>query len=136
MRPKCFGIHTARPVSKQVWVLSGAGKKCPFPSQIGISAPALLCKKTFLYNFLHEINQQDHALKTYKITIKITNLVANEKKRNYKFTFFANSIYHQFNPNLGVGGGRVFGNFTPPSWFSRNNSKTVKAVTLKFCSIQ
>ena len=36
------------------------------------------------------------------------------------------------NPNLGGWGG---GNFTTPSWLSLNNSKTVKAVTLKFCSI-
>ena len=36
------------------------------------------------------------------------------------------------NPNLGGGGG----NFTPPSWFSLNNSKMVKAVTLEFHSIQ
>ena len=28
------------------------------------------------------------------------------------------------------------GNFTHPSWFSLNNSKTVKAVTQKFCSMQ
>ena len=34
------------------------------------------------------------------------------------------------NPNLGGG------NFTPLSWFSLSNSKTVKAVTLEFCSIQ
>ena len=35
-----------------------------------------------------------------------------------------------------VGGG-VGGNFIPPpSWFSLNNSRTVKAVTLEFCSIQ
>ena len=32
-------------------------------------------------------------------------------------------------------GGWVEGNFTP-SWFSLNNSKTVRAVTLEFCSIQ
>ena len=51
-------------------------------------------------------------------------------------------IYHDdlfseisLNPNLGVCGGG--GNFTPlPSWFSLNNSKKVKAVTLEFCSIQ
>ena len=28
------------------------------------------------------------------------------------------------------------GNFTPPCWFSLNNSETVKAVTLVFSSIQ
>ena len=32
-------------------------------------------------------------------------------------------------------GGWVEGNFTP-SWFSLNNSKTVRAVTLELCSIQ
>ena len=38
-----------------------------------------------------------------------------------------------FNPNLGRGGG---GSFTRPhSWFSLNNSKTVKAVALDFGSI-
>ena len=41
-----------------------------------------------------------------------------------------------FNPNMG-GEGRGEGNFTPsPCWFSLNNSETVKAVTLVFCSIQ
>ena len=30
----------------------------------------------------------------------------------------------------------VGGNFIPPCWFSLNNSETVKAVTLAFCSIQ
>ena len=34
------------------------------------------------------------------------------------------------NPNLGGG------NLTPPYWFSFNNSKTVKAVSLAFCNIQ
>ena len=39
-----------------------------------------------------------------------------------------------FNPNLGVrGGGGGWGVFF---WFSLNNAKTVKAVTLEFCSIQ
>ena len=28
------------------------------------------------------------------------------------------------------------GNLLPPSWFSLNNSKMVKAVTLEFCCIQ
>ena len=44
-----------------------------------------------------------------------------------------------FNPTLGGGGG----NFTPllgvilfPCWFNVNNSDTVKAVALAFCSIQ
>ena len=45
------------------------------------------------------------------------------------------SCLNFFNPNLGGGEGGG-GNFTPPSWFSLNNSKTVKAVTLEFCSIQ
>ena len=36
-----------------------------------------------------------------------------------------------------VGGWGGGGNFTPPpSWISLNNSKTVKAVTLDFCSVQ
>ena len=38
------------------------------------------------------------------------------------------------NPNLDGGGGNF--NATPRSWFSLNNSKTVKAVTLEFCIIQ
>ena len=36
-----------------------------------------------------------------------------------------------FNPIL-----REQGQFNPPCWFSLNNSETVKAVTLVFCSIQ
>ena len=40
-----------------------------------------------------------------------------------------------FNPNL-VRRGEGGRNFTPSSWFSLNNSETVKAVTLTFCSIQ
>ena len=64
------------------------------------------------------------------------------------FLFFLecqNYVYH-FSPNLSVcvcvcvcvWGGCMGGcNFTPPpSWFSLNNSKTVKAVILEFCSIQ
>ena len=39
-----------------------------------------------------------------------------------------------FNPNL-EGGGVILPS-PPPSWFFLNNSKTVKAVTLEFCSIQ
>ena len=39
-----------------------------------------------------------------------------------------------FNHNLGVWGGG--GNFTLPSWFSLNNSKTVRVVTLEFYSFQ
>ena len=35
---------------------------------------------------------------------------------------------------VGRGGGGGF--YLPPSWFSFNNSKTVKAVTLEICSIQ
>ena len=37
-----------------------------------------------------------------------------------------------FNPN--VGGGVGGGNLTP-SWFPLNNLRTVKAVSLEFCSI-
>ena len=40
-----------------------------------------------------------------------------------------------FNPNPGRKG-RGGGFYLPPSWFSFNNSKTVKAVTLEICSIQ
>ena len=36
------------------------------------------------------------------------------------------------NPNLGVWGGVIL----PPIWFSLNNSKMVKVVTLEFCNIQ
>ena len=39
--------------------------------------------------------------------------------------------YILVDPNLGGVGG---GNFTP-CWFALNNSETVKAVTLTFCSI-
>ena len=47
------------------------------------------------------------------------------------------------NPNLGDfgegkgGGGGGFGGYLPHScWFSFNNSETIKAVNLAFCSIQ
>ena len=40
---------------------------------------------------------------------------------------------NDFNPNLGGGSGGVI---LPPCWFSLNNSKTVKAVTLAFYSIE
>ena len=49
------------------------------------------------------------------------------------------SSHFSFNPNLGAcvwGGGRGAGGFYHPSWVSLNNSETVKAVTLVFCSIQ
>ena len=60
------------------------------------------------------------------------------------------SSHFSFNPNLGAcvcvcvgeggegrGGGRGgAGGFYHPSWVSLNNSETVKAVTLAFCSIQ
>ena len=46
----------------------------------------------------------------------------------------ADVLYNYIKPNLGKGGGG--GNFTPPCWFSLNNSETVKAVTLAFSSIQ
>ena len=45
------------------------------------------------------------------------------KKHIWSFQFI--------NPNLGGG---LF--YSPPSWFSLNNSRTVKALTLEFCSIQ
>ena len=45
------------------------------------------------------------------------------------------SYFSLLNPNLGRREGKG-GNFIPPSWISLNNSKTVKAVTLEFCSIQ
>ena len=44
------------------------------------------------------------------------------------------SNHHQsINPNLGGG---VILPPRPPSWFSLNNSKAVRAVTLESCSIQ
>ena len=46
---------------------------------------------------------------------------------------------NKLNPNLGRWGGDRggVGNFTSsPCWYSLNNSETVKAVTLAFCSIQ
>ena len=42
-----------------------------------------------------------------------------------------NELDTALNPNLGVGS-----NFKPCCWFSPNNSKTVKFVTVAFCSIQ
>ena len=47
------------------------------------------------------------------------------------FPFFFKGI---LNPNPGGGGGVILP--LPPSWFSLNNSKTVIAVTLKYCSVQ
>ena len=47
-------------------------------------------------------------------------------------TFFSTGTmltFSQFNPNQG-------GGTLPHCWFSLNNSETVKAVTLAFCSIQ
>ena len=43
-------------------------------------------------------------------------------------------VKHAVNPNLG--GGAKFYPPPLPSWFSLNNSKTIKAVTLEFCSIE
>ena len=40
---------------------------------------------------------------------------------------------NDFNPNLGGGGAGVI---LPICWVSLNNSKTVKAITLAFCSIE
>ena len=42
-----------------------------------------------------------------------------------------NLMMYVSNPNLDEKGG-----FYPPSWFSLNNSKTVKVVTLEFRRIQ
>ena len=47
-------------------------------------------------------------------------------------THYVTSLTLSFNPNLGGGGGIL----PPPCWFSLNNSETVKAITLAFCSIQ
>ena len=52
-----------------------------------------------------------------------------EPYQAFKMERFAKTV----NPNLGGGGGG--GEFYPPSWFSINNWKTVKAVTREFCSI-
>ena len=47
--------------------------------------------------------------------------------------YLISEIVERLNPNFGGGGS----NFTPPpSWFSLNNSKTVKAITMEICSIQ
>ena len=40
---------------------------------------------------------------------------------------------NDFNPNLGGSGGGVI---LPTCWVSVNNSETVKAVTVAFCSIE
>ena len=44
-------------------------------------------------------------------------------------------VKHAVNPNLG-GGAKFYPPPPLPSWFSLNNSKTIKAVTLEFCSIE
>ena len=46
---------------------------------------------------------------------------------------FQNFQDHILTPLIWKGGGGVI---LPPCWFSFNNSETVKAVTLAFCSIQ
>ena len=48
------------------------------------------------------------------------------------------TLHYDINANLG---GRGWGLVilpapSPPGWFSLNNSKTIKAVTLEFCRIQ
>ena len=59
-------------------------------------------------------------------------------KKSNKFSDMQQTSHIVLNPNLvrvGEAGGG--GNFTlSPSWFALNNSKSVKAVTLEFCSIQ
>ena len=57
------------------------------------------------------------------ITIKVNGITFSNQKL----------VVNKFNTNnLGVGGGIIL----PPCWFSLNNSETVKAATLEFCSIQ
>ena len=54
----------------------------------------------------------------------------------FKVALFFFNFYRftsEINPDL-VGGGA--GGILLPCWFSLNNSETVKAVTLAFCSIQ
>ena len=53
----------------------------------------------------------------------------------YKWATRLLGMKFSVNPNLGGGGGGG-GVILPPSWISFNNSKTVKAGTLEFCSIQ
>ena len=49
---------------------------------------------------------------------------------NSMYTVYFNYTSRSFNPTLDGGG-----HFTTPSWFSLNSSRTVKAITLEFCSI-
>ena len=46
--------------------------------------------------------------------------------------YLISEIVERLNPNF-FGGGVIL---PPPSWFSLNNSKTVKAITMEICSIQ
>ena len=60
--------------------------------------------------------------------------IENENDRtSFSKYFIPNVQIKDFNSNLG--GGEVILP-SPPSWFSLNNSKTIRAVTLEFCRIQ
>ena len=64
-------------------------------------------------------NRSQTAFKTYKYKFS-TSKSCNKKKEHLTLIW------------VGEGGGVKL----PPSWFSLNNSETVRAVTLEFCSIQ
>ena len=60
--------------------------------------------------------------------------IENENDRtSFSKYFIPNVQIKDFDSNLG--GGEVILPY-PPSWFSLNNSKTIRAVTLEFCRIQ
>ena len=107
-----------------------------------------ICKSLFNLYLLLEMRlswhrkQQKHANSqiqycTTKDESNITKVFIHYKHMwishhyNNSKTFYA-PLLPDLNPDLGGGGG----NFTPsPCWASLTNSKTVKAVTLAFCSI-
>ena len=63
--------------------------------------------------------------------IKSTESYKKQKKKsNYKMK--KKNIIKTNKSGRGGGGGVIL----PPSWFSLNNPKTVKAVTLEFCNIR
>ena len=85
----CLGTHTARAVSKHVWVWNWARKSMTisFTNRELYSKEHVLIfsvSKGFSLNFLLTIHQQDHALKinsqTFKFTINLRTWVTNENK--------------------------------------------------------
>ena len=110
--PPCFYFPNTKSTS-EVWV-----KEFEFKCLIFNQLSQMSFKNSFYWYQLSQTNLER------KISLKII-----------KFHKIWENLYSEnfcpFNPNLGGGRGVVL-----PCWFSLNNSETVKAVTLTFCSIQ